>query len=121
MSDESVGPGEESLMVGVSARVHSVTTSQAYLVGHMGSVAGGKSGQCNLPGLTFSLAAACELLALCSLGAQGGKGHAPAFPACFSALQVDHLGLLLGLWVRAGDLSTSGDPLLATLCTPVVL
>lgn len=36
---------------------------------------------------------------------------------CLSALQADHLGLLPGLWVRAGDLSTSGDPLLATLYT----
>lgn len=58
--------------------------------------------------LMFTLAATCELLILCRLGAQGRKDHVPTFPPGTSpwpggeSRRPEHL--------RA--------PLLATLCTP---
>lgn len=68
--DESVDSGEVSLVAGVTARMHSVITSQARLTGHSGSVEGG-SLQCTVPHPDSLTATACKLLALYRLGAPG--------------------------------------------------
>lgn len=48
----------------------------------MASVEGGKP----VSALMLSRAAACELLALCWLGAQGRRDHVPTSPLCASEL-----------------------------------